>query len=224
MSGIPARKIANFNGVDPLLDEQIRNLVDAINSIRFSDVGGTLDHNDLANVTANEHHNQSHDNGDHAVTGTPGNSAVGDSAAQGSSASVARVDHKHGREGFGTVTPETSYGLSSADGTANTVSHSDHTHGSPGHDNHSNLTNLGSDSHTQYLLLAGRGGIQAIQGATSFDTIIDMTAANPPIKATKVALATSVTTWVGGTPSQNPSGYFKIKDEAGTVRYVPFWD
>jgi hypothetical protein len=36
---------------------------------------------------------------DAVTTGTPGNSAIGDVAAQGSSASIARLDHVHGREG-----------------------------------------------------------------------------------------------------------------------------
>ncbi len=39
-----------------------------------------------------------HDNTLHTTTGTPGSSAIADAAAQGSSASVARLDHTHGRE------------------------------------------------------------------------------------------------------------------------------
>lgn len=66
---------------------------------------------------------------------TPGNSAVGDSAAQGSASTVARSDHVHGRESFGAVTAISTFGASSANGSATTVARSDHNHGSPVHDN-----------------------------------------------------------------------------------------
>jgi hypothetical protein len=69
-----------------------------------------------------------HGNSVHTTTGTPGNSAVGDSAAQGSSASVARLDHVHGRESFAIPGPS-AVGDSAAAGSASTVAHSDHVHG-----------------------------------------------------------------------------------------------
>jgi hypothetical protein len=63
----------------------------------------------------------------------PGASAVADTAAAGSSASAARLDHRHARESFGNVTAETSYGGSSSNGAATTVARSDHGHGNPAH-------------------------------------------------------------------------------------------
>lgn len=63
---------------------------------------GPISHNDLTDVTANQHHAQVHNNNDHTTTGTPGNSTLADVAAQGSSASIARLDHKHGRESYDT--------------------------------------------------------------------------------------------------------------------------
>ena len=63
--------------------------------------------------------------------GTPGNSAVGDTAAAGSATTVARSDHVHGREAFGAITAQTTYGAALANGTATTVARSDHTHGTP---------------------------------------------------------------------------------------------
>lgn len=66
-----------------------------------------------------------------ASAGTPGNSTVTDVAATGSSTNFSAADHVHGREGFGSVTPLTTFGASSANGSATTVSHSDHAHGSP---------------------------------------------------------------------------------------------
>jgi hypothetical protein len=44
-----------------------------------------------------------HDNAKHTVGVTAGASAPGDVAAEGASAAVARADHKHGREAFGTA-------------------------------------------------------------------------------------------------------------------------
>ena len=68
-----------------------------------------------------------------AQPGTPGSSAVGDSATQGTAGAYSRSDHKHGREAFAAPTAETTYGTSSAAGSATTVPHSDHTHGNPTH-------------------------------------------------------------------------------------------
>lgn len=65
-----------------------------------------------------------------ATYGAPGTSAVGHAVAEGTSASVARADHQHGREAFGAVVAQTS-GQASANGTATTVARSDHAHGFP---------------------------------------------------------------------------------------------
>lgn len=61
--------------------------------------------------------------------GSPGNSAVGDSIAAGSSSSASRADHVHGRESFGGA-PGTTEGIgnAAAAGTATTPSRSDHSH------------------------------------------------------------------------------------------------
>ena len=59
---------------------------------------------------------------------TPGNSAIGDAAAAGTSASVARADHKHGREASGTPGASAVGDIASA-GTASTIARSDHVHG-----------------------------------------------------------------------------------------------
>lgn len=61
----------------------------------------------------------------------PGSSAVGDSAAAGSSSSASRADHIHGREVFGSATAQTVFGGTSTNGTATTPARSDHTHGTP---------------------------------------------------------------------------------------------
>lgn len=62
---------------------------------------------------------------------TVGTSAVGDTAAEGSAATVARSDHRHAREAFGAVTSQTSFGAASTNGTATTLARADHTHGTP---------------------------------------------------------------------------------------------
>ena len=58
---------------------------------------------------------------------TPGNSALGDVAAAGTSTSVARADHKHGREASGTP-GASAVGDTASAGTSTTVALSDHRH------------------------------------------------------------------------------------------------
>lgn len=65
--------------------------------------------------------------------GTPGASAVGDTADPGASGSVARSDHRHAREPFGNVVAETSFGSASNNGTGTALARSDHRHGTPAH-------------------------------------------------------------------------------------------
>lgn len=73
-------------------------------AIDGSDHTGTLDHDEIANQTVDDHHAQDHQarhipgGADPLPTGTPGSSAPGDSAAEGSATSFARSDHVHGRE------------------------------------------------------------------------------------------------------------------------------
>lgn len=61
------------------------------------------------------------------VSVTPGNSAIGDVAAAGTSGSVARADHVHGREAAGTA-GASAVGDTAAAGSATTVARSDHRH------------------------------------------------------------------------------------------------
>ena len=79
-------------------------------------------------IVTGDDHNQSHDNTDHTTTGTPSNSAVGDTAAQGTSGSVARLDHAHGREGFGAAGYPVDVAATEGDGAATTLPRSDHQH------------------------------------------------------------------------------------------------
>ena len=59
--------------------------------------------------------------------GTPGASAVGDTAATGSATTLALSDHRHSREAFGTPIAVTG-GATAASGSATTISRSDHVH------------------------------------------------------------------------------------------------
>lgn len=103
-------------------------------------------------------------------SGTPGSSAVGDAAAAGVATTVARSDHKHGRESFGNpaasgvgdsmsagsgatvaranhVHARENFGSASnvstaiSDGTSSAVSHADHVHAAPFHPRVLNRTN-----------------------------------------------------------------------------------
>jgi hypothetical protein len=58
-------------------------------------------------------------------------SAVGDSASAGAVGLAADSGHRHGREGFGSVTAQTSFGLASSNGVATTEARADHAHGTP---------------------------------------------------------------------------------------------
>jgi hypothetical protein len=66
-----------------------------------------------------------------AAAGAPAASAVTSTQVTGVASTFAASDHVHAREGFGTVTAQTSFGASSGNGSASTVAHSDHTHGTP---------------------------------------------------------------------------------------------
>lgn len=58
----------------------------------------------------------------------PGNSAVADVAAEGTDPRVARIDHKHGREAYGTPVAVTPDGAASA-GSGTDVVRANHQHG-----------------------------------------------------------------------------------------------
>jgi hypothetical protein len=63
--------------------------------------------------------------------GSPTASAVGDTTNDGAATTFARSDHRHAREGFGSVTAQTTFGAGSTSGVATTEARSDHTHGTP---------------------------------------------------------------------------------------------
>lgn len=84
-----------------------------------------LDHHGQYLTVARHDQSARHGFGILPTAGTPSTSAVGDTATSGSSNNLARIDHRHAREGFGS--PVTS-GPVSADGVATSVSRSDHKH------------------------------------------------------------------------------------------------
>ncbi len=59
---------------------------------------------------------------------TPGSSAIGDAAASGSASTIARSDHVHGREAFGTPVVVNAQTTALATGSLTTVARSDHVH------------------------------------------------------------------------------------------------
>ena len=65
------------------------------------------------------------------ATGTPGSSAVGDSASAGTATTMSRSDHVHGREAFATTPSTQAIGDAAAAGTATTVTRGDHKHAMP---------------------------------------------------------------------------------------------
>lgn len=85
----------------------------------------SLDHHTQYLTVARHDVSARHGFGILPTAGTPSTSVVGDTAISGSSNNVARVDHKHAREGFGT--PVTTKNAN-ANGSATTVARSDHIH------------------------------------------------------------------------------------------------
>jgi len=67
---------------------------------------------------------------------------------------------------------------------------------------------------------ANSGDFQAIASGVKID-LSAISAGNPNFKITATS-DTPATTWTGGVPSNNPSGYIEILDGAA-VRYIPFW-
>jgi len=62
------------------------------------------------------------------ATGTPGASAVGDTALAGAATTVARADHRHAREAFGATSVTITHTATTDSGTALTPARSDHNH------------------------------------------------------------------------------------------------
>jgi len=71
----------------------------------------------------------------------PGSSAIGDTAAEGASASAARADHRHGRESAGTPVTQ-AFGDAAGAGSAAAVARSDHRHGMPAQPSGGGWTNM----------------------------------------------------------------------------------
>ena len=84
---------------------------------------GVLAHNDLTGVTSDQHHNKSHGNLDH-TTGVAPADVTKAVAAEGTSAAIARADHKHD---VSTAAPS-NIGTANAEGTATSLGRSDHIH------------------------------------------------------------------------------------------------
>ncbi|MES2156029.1 MAG: hypothetical protein V4510_12925 [bacterium] len=86
-------------------------------------------HDELEDVSPNDHHNQAHDQGDHnaAESGDLSSIDIGDAAAAGSSVEVPNADHQHAYPA-----PSSSYPVAvaatAADGSASTPARSDHRH------------------------------------------------------------------------------------------------
>jgi len=115
---------------------------------------GSILHNDLLGVTPDQHHDREHEhtesdgsgrvsylslldvpigvevhsNTSHVTTGFPGESVPGDGPNQGSSLSVARLDHQHQRESFGVPGPSNFRDVV-AEGESLSVARADHRHG-----------------------------------------------------------------------------------------------
>jgi hypothetical protein len=64
-----------------------------------------------------------------AIAAIAGSSAVGDAASAGTGNTLARANHVHGREAFGTPSGTERPGTANAAGAATTVARSDHAHG-----------------------------------------------------------------------------------------------
>ncbi len=84
---------------------------------------------DLTGVSANDHHNQSHADGDHtAGFGAPtGDVDIGDAAAEGVATTHGRSDHQHAHPAPGAGYP-VDIAAAEADGAATTPARSDHGH------------------------------------------------------------------------------------------------
>jgi hypothetical protein len=90
----------------------------------------SIAHTDLTGVTANQHHNQSHTQGDHTGTGSTSTQAFGDAAADGTGTKPANIDHKHGMPANPApsfATPAIVLGTAAGAGVAATVIRSDAT-------------------------------------------------------------------------------------------------
>jgi hypothetical protein len=111
--------IAEFLGADTDTEGQTIEVTGA----------GLGSHDELEDVSANDHHNQSHTQADHDVAeaGDLSSIDIGDAAAAGSSVEVPNADHQHALPA-----PTTGYPVdvaaTEADGVATTVARSDHGH------------------------------------------------------------------------------------------------
>lgn len=111
--------------------------------------------------------------GSAVATAAAGSSAVGDTPAAGSSSSISRADHRHGREGF--ANPGSSaVGDSVSGGAAATVARSDHRHGREAFGSVTNLTDTtaGSNGSASTVSRADhRHGMPAAHGRVTLGKI-----------------------------------------------------
>ena len=108
----------------PAVVEHVFTATDADESNRhYSDAG--LDHHTQYLTVGRHDISARHGFGVLPTAGTPSTSVVGDTASTGASNNVARVDHKHAREVFGSPVRT---GPVNGDGTATSVPRSDHLH------------------------------------------------------------------------------------------------
>lgn len=160
-------------------------------------------------------------------TATAGASAVGDTAATGTSTSLARADHRHSREAFGAVSAAAA-GDASTNGTATTLARSDHKHGLPVASAVAvGTANAGGSSssvsradHVHQLigsasnnaLQAGSGSTGSLATATSTDVTITWSTA---FGGTPTAVAVGVANTVAGITA--PSYYIKSVSSSNVV-------
>lgn len=233
----------------------------------------TDDHAELQNVTSDQHHAKSHthsgadgsgtvsydslsdlpssgvtlhDNDSHETIGFPASSAPGDSTQQGTSLSVARLDHKHAREAFGI--PHGSFPGDGADiGSSASISRADHRHGREGQQALFLPGEDGQDGQDGFPGTPGPQGLQGFQGPPGLSgldgedgqdgfvvgigshdhtTMLDLSvipAGSPSLKITATSdVPTVAFTGGGNAPTTAPAGYLEILVGA-TPYYIPFW-
>ena len=161
---------------------------------------------------------------------TPGSSAVGDSAADGSQSSVSRSDHVHGREAFA-VPSALTVSQAQSTGTALTVNHSDHQHAMPGSGTPGAVTGGATASAGVAATLAlsdhvhSTSNLALLDATNTFTTSLTVQAGSitaPAVSISGLTGATAASRYVGATTSGAPtSGTFllgdHVVDQAGSI-------
>ena len=161
---------------------------------------------------------------------TPGSSAVGDPATDGSQSSVSRSDHVHGREAFGTPSA-LPVSQAQTPGVATTISRSDHQHAMPGSGTPGAVTGGASASAGVAGTLALSDHVHATSNLALLDTANTFTTSltvqaglvtAPAVSISGLTGATAASRYVGATASGAPtSGTFllgdHVIDQAGSI-------